>query len=366
MRCGDSWSARSLRGLQRELSVELNAGVVKVTGKVVAPAREQRDLVMPLQRALRQVGERAAKRGSGLLLTIDEAQTVPLDALSDLGMIIQTVAHRDALPIAFVFAGTPELGEILLRSGSFLERMPRTELRMLTVDETRLALLEPAAAHGVVWSTEALDTVAAAADGYPYFVQVGGEQAWHAAHGASSIKLRAGEAGAAAIAERADQMFRDRWKRLGPAQQRYLAAAAAGDPRRDSTSGTNGRDRGRARQASDAALAGQSKPDRRTALAPRQRLRTCRVRLPALCAVATRPVARWRGHAQSSRPGAAHANRPATPTEQRGAATGRPRRGAPSAARSPPRWAQPASEATPMSTRKFAATRLGFRCRDGR
>jgi hypothetical protein len=221
-----SWPARSMRGLQRELSVELNAGVVKVTGKVVAPAREQRDFVMPLQRALRQVGERAAKRGSGLLLTIDEAQTVPLDALSDLGMIIQTVAHRDALPIAFVFAGTPELGEILLRSGSFLERMPRTELRMLTVDETRLALLEPAGAHGVVWSTEALDAVAAAADGYPYFVQVGGEHAWHAAHGASTIELPAGEAGAGAIAERADQMFRDRWKRLGPAQQRYLAAAA--------------------------------------------------------------------------------------------------------------------------------------------
>lgn len=156
-----SWPARSLRGLQRELSVELNADVVKVTGKLATPATEQRDFVMPLQRALRRVGERAAKRGSGLLLTIDEAQTVPLEALADLGMIIQTVAHRDSLPVAFVFAGTPELGEILLRSGSFLERMLRTELRMFTGDETRLALLEPASAHGVTWTTEALDVVAA-------------------------------------------------------------------------------------------------------------------------------------------------------------------------------------------------------------
>ena len=221
-----SWPARSLRGLQRELSVELNAGVVKVTGKLVAPASDQRDLVMPLQRALRRVGERAAKRRSGLLVTIDEAQTVPLDALADLGMIIQTVAHRDSLPVAFVFAGTPELGEILLRSGSFLERMPRTELRMLTGEETRLALLEPASAHGVAWSKDALDVVATAAGGYPYFVQVGGERAWRSAHGGTSIELAAGEAGAAAIAERADQMFRDRWKRLGPAQQRYLATAA--------------------------------------------------------------------------------------------------------------------------------------------
>jgi AAA ATPase domain len=221
-----SWPARSLRGLQRELSVEVNAGVVKVTGKLATPATEQRDFVMPLQRALRRVGERAAKRGSGLLLTIDEAQTVPLEALADLGMIIQTVAHRDSLPVACVFAGTPELGEILLRSGSFLERMPRTELRMLTGDETRLALLEPASAHGVTWTTEALDVVAAATGGYSYFVQVGGERAWRTADGGPTIQLTAGVAGAAAIAERADQMFRDRWKRLGPAQQRYLAAAA--------------------------------------------------------------------------------------------------------------------------------------------
>ena len=222
-----SWPDRSLRGFQRELSVELNAGVVKVTGKLLEPTSQQHDFVVPLQRALRRVGERAARRGSGLLLTIDEAQAVPLDALSDLGMIIQTVAHRESLPIAFVFAGTPELGEILLRSGSFLERMPRTELRTLTADETRLALLEPATAHGVLWSKDALDAVAAAADGYPYFVQVGGEHAWHAANGAAAIEPPAGRAGAAAIAERADQIFRDRWKRLGPAQQRYLTAAAA-------------------------------------------------------------------------------------------------------------------------------------------
>ena len=221
-----SWPVRSLRGLQRELSVELNAGVVKVTGKLTAPASDQRDLVTPLQRTLRRVGERAAKRGSGLLVTIDEAQTVPLDALADLGMIIQTVAHRDSLPVAFVFAGTPELGEILLRSGSFLERMPRTELRMLTGEEIRLALLEPASAHGVAWSKDALDLVATAAGGYPYFAQVGGERAWRAAQGGASIEVAAGQAGAGAIAETADQMFRDRWKRLGPAQQRYLAAAA--------------------------------------------------------------------------------------------------------------------------------------------
>ncbi len=220
-----SWPVRSLRGLQRELSVELNAGVVKVTGKLTAPASDQRDLVTPLQRTLRRVGERAAKRGSGLLVTIDEAQTVPLDALADLGMIIQTVAHRDSLPVAFVFAGTPELGEILLRSGSFLERMPRTELRMLTGEEIRLALLEPASATGSLGART--------------------RSIWSPPPPAAIRTLRrsaASERGAPPKAARASRWpparpaRRDRRDRRSdvprpleaarPAQQRYLAAAA--------------------------------------------------------------------------------------------------------------------------------------------
>ena len=221
-----SWPARVLRGLEREVTVELNAAVVKVTGRLTGRGPDAGDLTSALRRALRQVGERAAKRGTGLLVTVDEAQAVPLAALSDLGMIIQTVAHGARLPIAFTFAGTPELGEVLLSSGSFLERMPRTELGTLTGDEARLALIAPANARGVVWSSAAVDLAADAAAGYPYFVQLAGESAWQAATGREMIDVGAAQAGVRAIAERAEQMFRDRWKRLGPAQQRYLAAAA--------------------------------------------------------------------------------------------------------------------------------------------
>ena len=153
---------------------------------------------------------------------------------------------------------------------------------MLTGEETRLALLEPASAHGVAWSKDALDVVATAAGGYPYFVQVGGERAWRSAHGAATIELVAGEAGATAIAERADQMFRDRWKRLGPAQQRYLAAAADKDARRVRPGRAHGRDRGGARQAPDPAITSQSKPDQRASSTARRRLRARRVRIPPL------------------------------------------------------------------------------------
>ena len=310
-----SWPTRSLRGLQRELSVEVNAGVVKVTGKLIAPASDQRDLVMPLQRALRRVGERAAKRRSGLLVTIDEAQTVPLDALADLGMIIQTVAHRDSLPIAFVFAGTPELGEILLRSGSFLERMPRTELRMLTGEETRLALLEPASAHGVAWSKDALDVVATAAGGYPYFVQVGGERAWRSAHGAATIELVAGRG-------RRDCDSRTRRsdvpRPLEAARSRTAALPRSRrrkDARRVRPGRAHGRDRGGARQAPNPAITSQSKPDHRASSTARRRLRARRVRIPPLRGLAA-SAAGGRRSFRRERSGEPREDREDTPGEQ--------------------------------------------------
>lgn len=147
---GRACSGRGLRGLQRELTVELNAAVVKVQGRVAAsPQDQQRSPATALQRALRAVGERATNRDSGVLIAIDEAQTLTPTALGDLGMIAQTVAHGDHHPVAITLAGAPELGGLLLRSGSVLERMPRTELAMLSHDEGRLALLEPANTRGV-------------------------------------------------------------------------------------------------------------------------------------------------------------------------------------------------------------------------
>jgi type II secretory pathway predicted ATPase ExeA len=229
---GRGLRGRELRALERELSVELNAGVVKVAGKVSSPAATGGGdalAAQALRRALDATGERAAKHGTGVLVTVDEAQTLTPAAISDLGMIAQTVAHGRGRPVAIVMAGTPELSTQLIQSGTFLERMPRTELGMLSREDARLALLEPANARGVTWERSALTAVCNQAGGYPYFVQLGGHAAWEHADDAGRITRADGLAACREINSTADRMFRDRWARLGPAQREYLTTVALSD-----------------------------------------------------------------------------------------------------------------------------------------
>jgi hypothetical protein len=220
------WRGRAWRSLERELTVQLNAAVIKVQGRVATPAGggEGRSAALALERALRPVGNYATKKRVGLLITIDEAQTLGAN-LKALGAVMQMVTSRQRRPIAFALAGTPELGQLLLRSGSFPERMPRAELEMLSDEQSRLALLQPANARQVTWDETAARAIAQAAGGYPYFVQLGGYEAWRAEPSEHAIGEHAGAVAVAAIKAAADRMFRDRWERLGPVQRAYLACA---------------------------------------------------------------------------------------------------------------------------------------------
>ncbi|MGC9221987.1 MAG: AAA family ATPase [Solirubrobacteraceae bacterium] len=227
---GKTWKGRGLRNLQKQLTVEVNAAVVKVSGSVTSnPSATTRSPAIALASAAETIGAAAAKKGRGVLLMIDEAQSLSNEARADLGMIAQTIAHGKGVPIAITLAGTPELSAQLLNSGTFLERLHRKQLGMLSRDESRLALLEPAKLRGVTWTEEALNIAHAAAGGYPYFVQLVGSHALeHAAPTAGSqITAVDALAGTKGMQSESDRIFEDRWKRLGLAQQSYLLAVTS-------------------------------------------------------------------------------------------------------------------------------------------
>lgn len=220
------WTGRGWQTLQRELSVEFNTGVVKVQGRVLS-AREPsaRSARIALEQMLERIGQRAAAQKVGLLITIDEAQTLGSN-LKPLGSVMQMITERRRHPVAWALAGTRDLSERLLASGSFPERMRRTELQMLTAEQSLLALIQPANARGVTWDPQAAALVVEAAAGYPYFVQLGGYEAWQAEDQETVIGDDAATKAVAAIRADADRMFGDRWGRLGPVQRQYMAAAA--------------------------------------------------------------------------------------------------------------------------------------------
>jgi hypothetical protein len=229
--------------LLRELRGRRGRGAAtSVTGAVGVPAVArvsataswspgQRSLGVELERLLAEVGDAAAARGVRVVLTVDELHAI--DAAFDLPSlagVLQLVTQRRGLPIALVGAGLPELVQLLAgRSVTYLERLRKLELGYLDADATKLALLAPANALAVPFDAAAVDRLARASSGYPYYVQLLGWETWAAAaaDGAARITVRHARKGAIR-AERVvvEQVFEPRLGRLAPREREYLLAMA--------------------------------------------------------------------------------------------------------------------------------------------
>ena len=214
--------------LQAELSVGVNLGVVPAgatfqrgrSAGAVSPAAAFED-------ALSRVGSFAAAHGTGLLVTVDEAQAAPAEDLSALARALQTVVARRLQPIAVVFSGLPAFRERLAGAGTYASRLPVEEVGALGPSAARLALVGPAARRHVAWEDEALDLLVRRSGGHPYYVQLFGWHAWEAAEGEATITLAHAKAGlASARAELAGQ-YEATWARLRPQERAYLAAVAS-------------------------------------------------------------------------------------------------------------------------------------------
>lgn len=187
----------------------------------------------------------AREHGTVLLLLVDEAQNISLDALGDLFHALQevqgrTVTHRDpttgalardSLPLGAVVAGLPGLVKRLRDAGStFGERSKPVSLRAFDDADMREGLPALAADGGAAFDADALDAVMAACGGYPYFLHVIGHQVWLAGDG-EVITLAEAERGIAAAAPFIREFYGARLRELGELQRRYLHAAARIEPR---------------------------------------------------------------------------------------------------------------------------------------
>ncbi|MGH9247635.1 MAG: ATP-binding protein [Acidimicrobiales bacterium] len=209
----------------------ITAGVDLGVIKAEASQRRRRDRDLPidaeLELGLRKVGEVAADKGRGALVTVDEIHAAKPRELIVFSQTMQLVTKRRGLPVALIVAGLPDVASLLTGSElTFLERMPKIELGFLGPDATRLALTKPAADLGVRFTDGALDLLAETSAGYPYFVQLLGYHAWEARR----TRIVDHEAATAAVKEAtrmaSDQVFAPRWRRLAPKEREFLRAMA--------------------------------------------------------------------------------------------------------------------------------------------
>lgn len=185
------------------------------------------DLEIDLPNVFVALGEAAQQRGTSVALLIDEIQYFDAEELGALIMAMHRIQQRQ-LPVVLVGAGLPILPALAGESKSYAERLfSFPDIGALSEPDAAKALQEPAQAVGVAFEKEALAEVFRLTEGYPYFLQEWGYQAWN--HALSSpITLDTVLRSTPTVIQRLDQnFFRVRYDRLTPSEKRFLRAMAS-------------------------------------------------------------------------------------------------------------------------------------------
>ena len=220
---------RSLRVLRSFIgSLKLTVGDVTL-GLDIDPERgsaDSGDIEVDLPNLFVALGEAADERQAAIALLIDEVQYF---SRKDLGALIMAM-HRmqqQRLPVLLLGAGLPILPGLAGESKSYAERLfAFPEVGALNQQDAATALQEPAQAMGVRFERDALERVYGLTQGYPYFIQEWGYQAWNHAE-RSPITLDVIHDASDTVIQRLDMsFFRVRYDRLTPGEKVFLRAMA--------------------------------------------------------------------------------------------------------------------------------------------
>ncbi|HXH25366.1 MAG TPA: hypothetical protein VNI78_08965 [Vicinamibacterales bacterium] len=172
------------------------------------------------------VGEAAAEKRAGLLLSIDEVQYLSEDELAAL----ITAVHRTTqmnLPVVLVGAGLPQLPGLAGDAKSYAERLfDFPEVGSLARDDAAAAIAIPAQAQGVQITAAALEAIVGEAQGYPYFLQEWGYHVWNRAEGSPITEDDVRSVKPDVIRQLDRNFFLVRFDRLTPKEKEYLRAMA--------------------------------------------------------------------------------------------------------------------------------------------
>lgn len=220
---------RALGALAGFMKVRLTAagGDLSINVEPVFGVADSGDLDRDLAAMFRELGETAKQHGAGVLLTIDEVQYLPRSDFAALIVALHRISQLN-LPILVTGAGLPSLPGLAGEAKSYAERLfTFSKVDSLSAPDARTALVRPAQDEAVSWDDDALEEVVDQSQGYPYFLQEFGKQAWNAAE---DPRIRLDDVRRSmdvAMAELDEGFFRARVDRTTDAERDYLRAMAA-------------------------------------------------------------------------------------------------------------------------------------------
>lgn len=209
-------------------AIKLKMGDVEL-GLDLEPARgvaDSGDLELDLPSVFVAVAEASEERGLAVAILIDELQYLTPKELSALIMAMHKMQQRQ-LPLVLLGAGLPFLPGLAGESKSYAERLfDFPDIGALSEDDAGRALQEPVKEKNVLFEAASLAEIYRLTQGFPYFLQEWGYQAWNQAE-ASPITLSVVKEATTKVVSRLDRnFFRVRFDRLTPAERRFLRAMA--------------------------------------------------------------------------------------------------------------------------------------------
>ena len=193
-------------------------------------AADSGDLESDLGQLLTSVAEAAQERSTALILCIDELQNLSEQEFSALIMAAHR-ANQRGLPFLLIGAGLPQIVALAGKSKSYAERLFRyPEIGPLSEEDARSALQKPVEEAGVTFSEDALAAILKHTEGYPYFLQEWGKEAWNIAATTTITSEDVHRAHPVILRNLDRSFFRVRLDRLAPSEQQYLRALASLGP----------------------------------------------------------------------------------------------------------------------------------------
>lgn len=190
-------------------------------------AADSGDLETDLSELLEVIAEAALDRNTVVTIIIDELQYLSELEMSALIMAMHRIAQKN-LPLAFIGAGLPQLVALSGRSKSYSERLfDFPKIGALPYTDAVQALKGPIEEQKVHITEDALTEIMSQTQGYPYYLQEWGYQAWNLAANNAMIDLATVHRATEASIQRLDEgFFRVRFDRLTPREKEYLYSLA--------------------------------------------------------------------------------------------------------------------------------------------
>jgi hypothetical protein len=217
---------RALAGFASKMKVTFNDIEVGLDFDAEPGLADNGDLEGDLTTLLEQVGLAAQQAKTVLVIFIDELQYVKEEQLAALISALHRCSQKQ-LPVTVVGAGLPQLIGSMGEAKSYAERLFNFPfIGALAEKDARDAIEKPIQNEGAAIEKEAVDTIVALTQGYPYFLQEWGKHAWDMAPHSPITNEDVTNASATTIATLDESFFRVRFDRLTGAEKKYLFAMA--------------------------------------------------------------------------------------------------------------------------------------------